>query len=308
MLFTIFTAAFNRAWSLPRTYESLLQQSTGDFEWVLVDDGSTDQTSVLVERWAAEAPFPVRYFYQRHRGKHVAFNAGVRQAAGELFVSLDSDDQLKPDALLVLRTAWFAIPERQRYSGLQTLCEDQYGLLVGTRFPSSPLDVGEIVLKGRLKVRGDKMRCRRTDVLRQYPFPEVEGIRFIPESFITYRIDRHYKSRCINAITLVYWQTGDGSDQLTRSIDHAMLAPGRALFGRVALKEQIDQFFVAPRYFFNIAVNYVRNALHAGKGLWQQREVITGWHTLVLWLLALPAGAYLWRRDLRRRGQQATRH
>jgi hypothetical protein len=144
-------------------------------------------------------------------------------------------------------------------------------------------------------------------VLRQYPFPEIDGIRFIPESFITYRIDRQYKSRWINAITLVYWQTGDGSDQLTRSTDFAMLAPGRALFYRVALKEQIDQFFIAPRYFFNMAVNYVRNAFHSGQGVWEQREAITGWRTLFLWLVAVPAGAYLWRRDLRRRSKHTAR-
>ena len=93
-LFTVFTPTFNRAHTLGRVYASLRAQTYTDFEWLIVDDGSTDGTEELVRGWMAEAPFPLRYLTQVHGHKKAAFNRGVREANGELFVALDSDDEM----------------------------------------------------------------------------------------------------------------------------------------------------------------------------------------------------------------------
>ncbi len=97
-VFTVFTATFNRAHVLHRVYHSLRAQTFRDFEWLVVDDGSTDGTGALVEAWRAEADFPIRYRYQENRGKHVACNRAVAEARGRFFLTLDSDDACVPQA------------------------------------------------------------------------------------------------------------------------------------------------------------------------------------------------------------------
>ena len=90
--FTIFTPTFNRAHTLQRVYTSLAQQTYRDFEWLVMDDGSTDSTSQLIETWKGESNFPIRSYKQENMGKHVAFNRGVEHAEGELLLVLESDD------------------------------------------------------------------------------------------------------------------------------------------------------------------------------------------------------------------------
>jgi glycosyltransferase involved in cell wall biosynthesis len=91
-LFTVFTPSYNRARTLPRVYESLQRQTLRNFEWLVMDDGSTDDTRQLVTRWQAESNFPIRYIFQENQGKPAAFNHGVQEARGKLFLTLDSDD------------------------------------------------------------------------------------------------------------------------------------------------------------------------------------------------------------------------
>jgi len=113
-LFTLFTATFNRAHTLHRVYESLVCQTLRDFEWLIVDDGSTDSTREVVEGWQSEAAIPIRYYHQPNAGYHIAFNRGVELARGELFLSLGSDDACKPYALERFYHHWMAIPETER--------------------------------------------------------------------------------------------------------------------------------------------------------------------------------------------------
>ena len=105
MLFTICTATYNRAHTLNRTFDSLMCQSEKDFEWLVIDDGSTDKTDALVRKWQAIAPFPIRYEYQPNQGKHIAVNLGAAKARGELFIIADSDDEFPSNALEILANA-----------------------------------------------------------------------------------------------------------------------------------------------------------------------------------------------------------
>lgn len=102
-MITIFTPTYNRAYRLPNLYKSLQEQTCKDFEWLVVDDGSTDNTSKLFEQWQAEEnSFPIRYFKQPNGGKHRAINRGVKEAKGELFFIVDSDDTLSSNAIRIV--------------------------------------------------------------------------------------------------------------------------------------------------------------------------------------------------------------
>ena len=106
MLLTIFTATYNRAHLLPRLYDSLKRQQATDFEWIVVDDGSSDDTAeVLSQIIKNENPFRIRFFQQKHGGKHRAVNYGIREAKGKYFMLLDSDDYLTENAVTLI-TKW----------------------------------------------------------------------------------------------------------------------------------------------------------------------------------------------------------
>ncbi len=97
--FTVFTPTFNRAYILPKLFKSLQKQGSLDFEWLIVDDGSSDDTQNLIASFQQEALFPVRYIHQKNQGKHVAINTGVANAKGAFFMTVDSDDQVMENAL-----------------------------------------------------------------------------------------------------------------------------------------------------------------------------------------------------------------
>ena len=292
-LFTVFTPTFNRAHTLGRVYESLVRQTVRDFEWVIVDDGSTDDTRALIEGLRPGAAFPIRYEYQVNQGKNAAFNAGVRLTQGELFVPLDSDDELLPDGLQTLLDAWHRCPraERHNFSGVTGLCVDVKGNIVGDKFPHSPLDSNTLEAIYRFKIRGEKQGFIRTAVLREFPFPAVEGAKYIPETVIWTAIGRKYTTRFINDAVRIYHQ--DTGNQITTR--HAAAhAHGKVFWYRSVLNDQIDYFRLAPTQFLGAAVYYVRFSMHIGKGhaIWSQLK--NPWaRTLVFFALPVSLAVYI---------------
>jgi glycosyltransferase involved in cell wall biosynthesis len=185
LLLTIFTPAYNRAHTLPRLYDSLLVQTQGGFEWLVVDDGSTDGTGELVRGWADGSPFPIRYIWQQNSGKHVAHNLGACEARGRLFMCVDSDDWLEPDAAATI-------------SRDATALDTGAGLLYPKLFASKiALDTSSWFPSGTSAVELADMRMRYglvietaivfdVGALMMHPFPVVEGERYMPEGSAYY--------------------------------------------------------------------------------------------------------------------------
>jgi glycosyltransferase involved in cell wall biosynthesis len=172
-LITVLTPTYNRAHLLGRVYESLLAQTFPRFEWIIVDDGSEDDTETLVRSWIDEGALEILYRQQANLGKVAAVNRGVEVARGEFTTTIDSDDWLVPDALERLLAHWRAIPEgeQQNFSGIVGLCAYEDGRIVGDPFPSDPLDCDPAELTYVHGVAGDKHGLLRTAVLREFPFP-----------------------------------------------------------------------------------------------------------------------------------------
>jgi glycosyltransferase involved in cell wall biosynthesis len=216
-LFTVFTPTFNRAHTLHRVRDSLARQTLADFEWLIVDDGSSDGTESLVASWIEQGGLNIRYIRQSNRGKHRAFNAGVASARGELFLPLDSDDACVADALERFASSWAAIPEAQRaqFSGITCLCVTEGGDLVGGPLPAEVIDGRWYEVIERLGRAGEMWGFHRTSVLREFPFPDFEGERFIPEGVVWNRIARGHLMRFINVGLRTYF---DSTDSLSRSM------------------------------------------------------------------------------------------
>ena len=209
-MLTIFTPTYNRAYILPKLYESLREQSCHDLEWIIIDDGSTDDTRSLVEGWTRAAnPFPIRYHRQPNGGKHRAINRGVELARGDFFFIVDSDDRLPSDAVETILRETKRISDDPTFAGLVGL----RGALDGT--PSG--DLGEEIFDDHLRAirhrRGmmqDMAEVFRTDYLRRYPFPELEGECFCTEALVWNRLDRQYRFRFLNRVIYLCEYRDDG--------------------------------------------------------------------------------------------------
>lgn len=293
-VFTVFTATYNRGHTLHRVYESLTTQTYCNFEWLIVDDGSTDKTRELIRLWQQENLFPIRYIYQENRGKHTAFNLGVKEAQGRFFLNLDSDDGCVPEALERFKHYWDTISEEQKdnFSAVTCLCKDQHGKIVGNYFPFNPTDSNSLEIRYRYKAVGEKWGFHRTDVLRIFPFSEAITQTCIPESLVWNKIAKKYKTRYVNEALRIYWieelSLASGGNPSRNSI-------GRRIAHLTVLNEEIDWLPVAPIKFFRSAINYSRNCFHLGITMNDQFKAIDTAVGKSLWLISLPGGylAYL---------------
>lgn len=287
--FTVFTPTANRASTLHRVYDSLRAQTFRDFEWLIVDDGSTDSTEDLVRSWIAEADFPIRYLRQEHGNKHVATNHGVREARGRFFLTLDSDDGCVPAALERFKDVWGSIPEdrRARFAGVTALCADEFGRLIGDRFPHDPTDSNPLELRFRHKVAGEKWGFQRTDIMRRFPFPGEHGSPRPPEGIVWDAIGREYQTRYVNDVLRIYWQ--DQTDRLTAPWSAAIDVRGALLALDEFMTHDTGWFRWAPVGVFMEVARYVRFNLHGGRSLIAQWRRI-GWPERLLWIAALPLG------------------
>jgi glycosyltransferase involved in cell wall biosynthesis len=201
--FTILTATFNRAHTLSRVFHSLSAQTFTDFEWLIVDDASTDGTQDLVATW--KAFFPIRYIRIPHRGKHGAINAGVAVAAGEFIVIFDDDDACEAAALSRFDYHWRQIPNPAEFSTLSVLCRDPDGNICGKPFPSSPVDATNLRELMLFSGNAERWAMVRTDVLRQFPYPEGEP--YVMEGLVWNRMMKHYKVRLVNEPLRILYPT-----------------------------------------------------------------------------------------------------
>lgn len=263
--FTVFTPTFNRAGLLGRVHRCLVSQTFRDFEWLIVDDGSSDGTADLVRRWQAENQVQIVYLYQENRGKHVAFNRGVDHARGRLFLTLDSDDSCVPEALALLWAHWESIPPRRRdeFSGVTCQCMDELGNVIGTPFPQPVTDAYPTEFLCKHRITGEKWGFHRTQVLREFPFPEIAGERFVPEGLVWNRIGRRYKQRFVSDPLRIYEPLPDG---LSRSL---VALRAKNPVSACAYYAEMSECELPVRARCRALVNYGRFYLHARSGPWR---------------------------------------
>lgn len=195
MELTVLTPTYNRAYRLTALYESLKKQTNKDFEWLIVDDGSTDNTEQLVKEWLSEESFLVRYVKQPNGGKHRAINRGVKEARGEMLFIVDSDDMLPPQAVERILVHCNKIFDKKEFSGVCGLCAYYDGKTIGNALDFGVLECTNFDIDYKYKLNGDRAEVFRTSVLKQFPFPEIEGEFFCPEILIWNRISTKYKMR-----------------------------------------------------------------------------------------------------------------
>ena len=298
-LFTVFTPTYNRELVLHRVYESLMMQTFHDFEWLVVDDGSTDGTRALIDAWKDDSAtwFLIRYVWQENQHKKSAHNYGVREARGMLFLPFDSDDRCTPVALEQFAYHWFAIPEseRNKFSSVTVLCDYEDGSIVGDRFPCEEwIDSDSLEIFYRHGITGEKWGFTRVDVLKQFPFPEeIPG--YVPEGVVWSQIARSYKTRFVNKVLRTYYQD---AQQISNFRDIAKNAEGLLYYRRSKLSDEIAYFRYKPVSFILDAARLTRFYLHClkrdGYGLkfWPNSGI-----GKILVGIMIPVGLFWWLSD-----------
>lgn len=269
--FTIFIPTYNRAYSLGDAIESCYRSTFRDFELLVIDDGSTDDTRRLVEK-LQHGPHPdIRYAYQRNQGKHVAFNHAVALARGRLFVTLDSDDTLLEDGLEQIHALWSSIPEAERasFAGIEFRCLENGA--ASSPYPEPYLD--STYLEKRLICRssGEKRSAYRVEVLKDYPYPVFAGERYCRPGLIDIRMARRYKTRFSNIIAIDAGHFPDGIGANRRKV----IASAPHAYRQYFLEEITEhRRYHTKKTLRSYYIRFSRSSFNAGIGLRRQyREV-----------------------------------
>lgn len=190
MTITVFTPTYNRKHIIGKLYQSLLRQTEKDFEWLVVDDGSTDETNKWFEEICnRENPFPIRYIYQENGGKHRAINRGVQEAQGELFFIVDSDDFLTDDAIEKMLGWANQVRGLEKCAGVSGTSGYNALARIGEYFDDKAEYIDATNLeREKYRLLGDKTEAYYTEILKRYPFPEFEGETFLTEEVVWNKI------------------------------------------------------------------------------------------------------------------------
>lgn len=217
MMITFLTPTYNRGYILNQLYCSLCVQKKKNFEWLVVDDGSTDNTGQLIEEWKKEADFPIQYIKIQNGGKHRALNAGILFANAPYTYIIDSDDYLTDDAYCLIEKWIMDIDSELNCAGVAGTRRTSEGKLIG-QYPIGKKYVDAVSIKRRQAyLEGDKAEVYRTELLKKYPFPEFEGERFLSECAVWDRIgmDGYWIRWYPDALCICDYR----DDGLTRSVN-----------------------------------------------------------------------------------------
>ncbi|MBQ7415726.1 MAG: glycosyltransferase family 2 protein [Oscillospiraceae bacterium] len=292
---TVFTPTYNRANVLYRVFDSLAAQTYREFRWLIVDDGSADDTKSVVDAFVAAAQFDVEYVYQKNQGKHIAINRAVAMTDSELFVIADSDDAFTPNALERLVEAWDSIPdgEKKDYKGIICRCFDsQTKEPIGT-FPAKEFDSNDVDGYFKHNLNFEKWMLLRTDVMKEFPFPgEGQGLKYFPETVVWQRMGRKYKTRYIDDPLREYFRDQDNA------LTHVKTPRFRENVHLWAhyVNDTMDHFWDKPGVFIKAFVGLSRDHILLGKKFGQIMAIPNrGWKKAVCAVL-YPAGWVLSRK------------
>lgn len=209
---TIFTPVYNRAYIIGKLYQSLIRQTSYAFEWLIVDDGSTDNIAELAQQWISDTQqFQIRFYQQKNGGKHRAINYGVQMASYDAFFIVDSDDYLEDNAVEIISKYWNDVRENSRLAGIAGLRRHGSGEVIGGRLCFDNYVDADNFERAKWGLNGDKAEVYKTEILRRFPFPEYENEQFITEAVVWDKIAYEgYKIRWINRKFIVCDYLTDG--------------------------------------------------------------------------------------------------
>lgn len=252
---TVFTPTYNRAFCLHQCYESLLRQSCTNFIWLIIDDGSTDETKEMVANWIEAGKVDIQYHWQENQGMHGAHNTAYDRIETELNVCIDSDDYLADDAVENILNFWNEHGSDQ-VSGMVALNVDTTGICIGTELPTHIITSTLFELYDRHGVTGDKKLIYRTDCIKKYPYPIFESEKYVGLAYKYYQLDMKYELLLMNEVVCHVDYLPDGSSH--NMFQQYISNPRGFSFYRKALMKLP---FANNRFKFRQAIHYVSSSM-----------------------------------------------
>jgi glycosyltransferase involved in cell wall biosynthesis len=205
--FTVFTPCYNSEKLIERVFKFLQEQTFKDFEWIVVDDNSPDNTVAVIENLLPKANFPIKFLRNEknqmvNKNYHIALDA----AEGELFIKLSHDDYLPKEALQNFHEVWQGLTPKQRTElyGVTMHCCDINNKLEGTEYPFSPWIADDYQMRFQYKVQGEKCSAQRTELMKEFPFHHPEIDTYVPADLHFYSLNNKYKSVYANKIGMAH--------------------------------------------------------------------------------------------------------
>jgi len=211
--FTIFTSVYNRKHTVHRVWDSLINQTNKNFEWLIIDNGSEDDIGPLLNEYKSKADFEVKIYVQENKGKTMAFNRAIDLAEGELIIPADSDDSFEYNTIERFSEVW-AKYKADDVSGVTGLCKYDDGTIVGDKFPTEGISTYDN-MHYKHGVKGEKWGCIRVDILKKYRYPTQFDVKYIPDDYVWAQIGYNYKTVFINEPLRLYFQ--DSGNQITKN-------------------------------------------------------------------------------------------
>ncbi|WP_318505217.1 glycosyltransferase family 2 protein [Bacillus sp. T3] len=279
---TVFTPTYNRAYSLGTCYESLADQSCKDFIWLVIDDGSTDNTKELIESWNKEERVEIKYVYQENQGMHGAHNTAYKLIQTELNVCIDSDDYMPSDAVEKIISFWEKFGN-EKVSGLIGLDAFTDHSIIGTMLPDDIKTSTLFNLYNKYGVLGDKKVVYRSDLTRQYPYPIFKGEKYVGLAYKYYMLDQDYEMLLMNEVLCCVEYLLDGSSR--NMYNQYLKNPRGFAFYR---KELMKLPFASALFKFRQAIHYVSSSIMINNS-----KFILESPNKLLTILAIPIGVML---------------
>lgn len=279
-ILTVFTPAYNRAHLLPRLYESLCRQTSDDFEWLLIDDGSSDHTKELVAQWSKENRIVIRYIYQENQGMHGAHNTAYKNINTALNTCIDSDDYMTDNAVELILKKWNSM-DQQKYAGIIGLDAIESGEIIGTKFKTAYTTLEDFYLEGG---KGDKKLVYRTDVVNRYPeYPLFEGEKYVGLGTKYLFIDKDFQLATLNdALVIVEYQENGSSNTMFAQY---LKYPRGFIYNRITTM----QYSKSVKRKFIEAIHYISSCI-----ILKKKNFLKDTPEKGLTLLAIPFGLILY--------------
>lgn len=266
MTITIFTPTYNRADRLHRVYDSLKKQNCYDFEWLIIDDGSEDNTENIVQSFLDEKRFPVQYVKQQNGGKHRAYNRALELAQGEWFFCVDSDDWLADGAIDKILDFVYC----REYNLIFAYKKDEKGKLLSDEFPENMVQISLRKLNDACHCNGEFSIIIRTNFARRFPFPVFKGENFITEAVVYDRMTSVEKVSLLSQVLTICEYQQDG---LSNNLNLIMKAnpAGYCLYfmQRIDMQKSIkDKIITAGKYLCFSFLAGKNRSPYTGKHKW----------------------------------------
>lgn len=265
-MITVFTPTYNRAFCLGNCYNSLVNQTSQNFKWLIIDDGSTDTTRTLVNEWIKEEKIDIQYHYQNNQGMHGGHNTAYSLIDTELNVCIDSDDFMPIDAIENIEKLWETRDKTLNLAGIIGLDAFKDGTIV-EKIPETFKYATLSELEVKNKIKGDKKVILKTDVVKQFPsYPIYPYERLVPLGTLYLMIDQHYKYICTNNVFCIIEYLEDGSSK--NILKQYKKSPNGFLYSRILEMTYSKSFY----YTFTRAMHYISSCIFLKKWMFNKQN------------------------------------